>query len=148
MCLLSGGQVYLMILSSVYVCSTLSNPNITRNTEDLSPEQSTIKKQAKHLLKEDDIIHKSMRKNLKNKIQQTVLQLESQLFYSQIEYLIGEEHPNLKNKIKSVGQEQSNLKTEVRSKFRKRSPHCLLRCLRQRQLHPAQCHYLCTMSVG
>ena len=139
--------MYLMILSSFYVCSTLSNPNITRYNVDLSPEKSTIKKQAEQL-KGDDKVHKLMRESLKNKIQQTVLQLESQLFYSQIEYLIGEEHPDLKNKIKSVGQEQSNIKTEVRSKFRKRSPHCLLRCLRQRQLHPAQCHYLCTMSVG
>ena len=148
MCLLSG--VYLMILSSFYVCSTaVSNPNITRYNEDLSPGQSTIKQQAEHLLKEDDKIHKLMRKSLKNKIQQTILLLESQLFDSQIEYLIGEEHPNLKSKAKSVVQEeQSNLQTEVRSKFGKRSPHCLLRCLRRRKLHPAQCHDLCTMSVG
>ena len=149
MCLLSRGQVYLMILSSFYVCSTVANPNITRNDEDLSPGQSTIKQQAEHLLKEDDKIRKLLRKSLKNKIQQTILLLKSQLFKSQIEYLIGEEHPNLKSKTKSVVQEQSsNLQTEVRSKFGKRSPHCLLRCLRQRQLHPAQCHYLCTMSVG
>ena len=140
--------MYLMILSSFYVCSTVANPNITRNDEDLSPGQSTIKQQAEHLLKEDDKIRKLLRKSLKNKIQQTILLLESQLFNSQIEYLIGEEYPNLKSKTKSVVQEQSNLQTEVRSKFVKRSPHCFLRCLRRRKLHPAQCHYLCTMSVG
>ena len=147
MCRLSGGQVYLVILSSLYVCSTstVSDPNITRSIEDLSPGKSTTKKEAKHLLKGEGRI---MREALKIKIQQTILQLESHLFHSQSESFIRPEDQKSKSKTKFDVQEQSNFQKEVRSKFGKRSPQCVLSCLRHRQLHPAQCHYHCTMSVG
>ena len=143
--------MYLVILSSFYICSTstVSNPNIIRNNEDLSPgESTTIKKQPKHLLKGEGKIHELMREVLKIKIQQTILQLESHLFHSQSESFIRQEDQKSKSKTKFDVQEQSNFQKEVRSKFGKRSPQCVLSCLRQRQLHPAQCHYHCTMSVG
>ena len=143
--------MYLVILVSFYICSTsaVSNPNITRNYEDLSPgESTTIKKQPKHLLKGDDKILKLMREALKIKIQQTILQLDSQLFHSQIEYFFRQDYQKSESKNRFDVQVQSNLEKEVRSEFGKRSPQCVISCLRHRQLHPAQCHYLCTMYVG
>ena len=143
--------MYLVILSSFYICSTstVSNPNITRNNEDLSPgESTTIKKQPKHLLKGEGKIHELMREALKIKIQQTILQLEFHMFHSQSESFIRQDDQKSKSKAKFYVQEQSNFQKEVRSKFGKRSPQCVLSCLRHSKLHPAQCHNHCTMSVG
>ena len=141
----------LVVLSSFYFCSTstVSNPNIIRNNEDLSPGQTTtIKKEANHLLKGEDKIHKLMREALKIKIQQTILQLVFHMFHSQSESFIRQDDQKSKSKAIFHVQEQSNFQKEVHSKFGKRSPQCVLSCLRQRQLHPAQCHNHCTMSFG
>ena len=135
MCLPSGGQLSLVIVSSFYVCSALSNPNAS-NSEGLSNSQN--KKEANRGLKGENKIHKFFRESLIRKMQNTTFQLELQLFESQNESLIGQ-----KNR-----KDQKNSKTEMRSNFEKRSPNCLFQCLHYKHLHPAQCHYLCTMTVG
>ena len=136
MCLPSGGQLSLVIVSSFYVCSALSNPNAS-NSEALS-KYSQNKKEANRGLKGENKIHKFLRESLKRKMQNTIFQLELQLFESQNESLIGQKNQK----------DQKNSKTEMRSNFEKRSPKCLFQCLRFKHLHPAQCHYLCTMTVG
>ena len=136
MCLPSGGQLSLVIVSSFYVCSALSN-TITRNSEELSNSQS--RKEVKHGFKGENKIHKFLRESLIRKMQNTVFKLELQLFES----LKNENFIDQKNQ-----KDQKNSQTEMRSKFEKRSPKCLFQCLRYKHLHPAQCHYLCTMSVG
>ena len=143
MCLPSRGQVSLVILSSFYVCSALSNTKLTRNSEESSPSQS--EKETTHDMKGGNKIHKLLRESFIRKMQNTIFQLESQLYQSQTGSLI--EQGGQKSKRKSVSQEQS--KTQIkRSKLEKKSPRCLFGCLQHGHLHPAQCHHLCTMSVG
>ena len=146
MCLPSRGHVSLVILSSFHVCSALSNTKLTRNSEESSPSQS--KKETTHEMKGENKIHKLLKENLIRKMQITIFQLESQLYQSQTGSLIDQGDKKSNRKIKSVSQEQSKSQRKVHSKLEKKSPRCLFECLQHRHLHPAQCHHLCTMSVG
>ena len=56
----------------------------------------------------------------------------------------GKEEDMEEEEEKGMGRVMSKVdKVEEMEERRKRSPACLIRCLKSRRLHPAQCHALC-----
>ena len=54
----------------------------------------------------------------------------------------GNEEETKEEEVERVKEEVEKISKTVEER-RKRSPACLMRCLKTRRLHPAQCHALC-----